>query len=67
MNAINTSIGTVEINQVNNKIEVIYYNLDNELITDFFKINNFDIDSDESISLLEKLIVESDNYIGVLS
>lgn len=58
-------IGLIEVIQINNTIEVVYTNLDNELITDFFTINNFDIDSDESIAQLEKIIIGSDNYVGI--
>ena len=58
-------IGLVEVNQVGNKIECVYLNLDNEVVTDHFIINNFDIDSDISIKLLESKIIESDKFVGV--
>ena len=61
---INT-IGDVEISNIGNKVEVVYLNLDNELITDNFTINNFDIDNDESIKMLENKIIFSDNFVSL--
>ena len=61
---INT-IGDVEISNVGNKVEVVYLNLDNELITDNFTINNFDIDNEDSIKTLENKIIFSDKFIGL--
>ena len=61
---INT-IGDVEISNVGNKVEVVYLNLDNELITDNFTINNFDIDNEDSIKTLENKIIFSDKFIGI--
>lgn len=61
---INT-IGLVEVNQVGNKIECVYLNLDKEVVTDHFIINNFDIDNEKSIEILEMKIIESDKFVGV--
>ena len=59
------SIGDVEISNIGNKVEVVYLNLDNELITDNFTINNFDIDNEDSIKMLENKIIFSDKFMGI--
>lgn len=56
------TIGDVEISNDGNKVEVVYLNLNNELVTDNFIINNFDIDNDVSIKMLENKIIYSDKF-----
>ncbi len=59
------SIGDVEISNDGNNVEVVYINLNNELVTDNFTINNFDIDDDDSIKTLENKIIYSDKFAGL--
>lgn len=59
------TIGDVEISNNGNKVEVVYLNLNNELVTDNFIINNFDVDNEDSIKMLENKIIYSDKFAGL--